>query len=107
MPRRIIDQRMCDRAQLLAREHPLGTVAALLGLHASQISRIRKRGWRAATHLALHRARPADLAIQQEHLSFAELCAHYRCGNTTLQRWLADLPGRRPCWRGRNRRRPA
>lgn len=92
--RRIIDQAFCDRARRLAAVHPLQDVAAILRVNPSQITRIKKRGWRAATHDRLRRARPNDFQVRQAELSFTELVAHYRCGNVTLMRWFAEL-GRR------------
>lgn len=103
-PRRVIDQALCDRAERLARVHPLGDVAAILGLHPSQISRIRKRGWRAVPLGRLVRRRPGDLSIQQADMTFAELTEHYQCGNSTMLKWLSETPGRRASWRGRNLR---
>lgn len=100
MPRRIIDQALCDRAELLARAHPLGAVADILKLHPSQITRMRKRGWKAATHKSMFRPRPSDFAFRSAEMTFAELAKHYRCGNTTLMRWFDEQPGRRPSWRG-------
>ena len=44
---RRLDQALHDRAELLARDHPLGVVADLLELHPSQITQMRKRGWKA------------------------------------------------------------
>ncbi len=98
-----IDQALCDRAELLSRSHPLGTVAQLLGLRASTISRMRKRGWVAADWRSKVRPRPADFAIQSAHLTYAELLAHYACGPRALQRWFAETPARRPSWQGRRR----
>lgn len=106
MPRRRIDQALCDRAELLARAHPLGTVATLLDLHPSQITRIKQRDWRAADHRGKFRPRPTDFAIQSAHLTFAELVAHYGCGTRTLIRWFAETPGRRPSWQGHRSARP-
>lgn len=99
--RRVIDQQLCDRAELLARSHPLGTVAAILKLHPSQVTRIKQRGWRAATHATMIRQRPSDFAIQSADMTFEELQAHYRCGTRTLIRWFAETSNRRPSWKGR------
>ncbi len=101
MARRVIDQALCDRAELLARSHPLGTVAELLGLHPSQVTRMRKRGWKAAIVGNRERERPSDFAIQSAVLTFDELMAHYRCGARALTRWFAETPGRRASWHGR------
>lgn len=101
--RRVIDQAFCDRARLLAAVHPLQDVAAILRVSSSQITRIKQRGWRAATHDAMRRPRPSDFQLRQSELSFRELGAHYRCGNTTLMRWFAELRAEgkaRASWRG-------
>ncbi|MEP9402064.1 hypothetical protein [Sphingomonas sp. VNH70] len=98
--RRVIDQALCDRAALLARAHPLGTVAAILKLHPSQVTRMRKRGWQAADHRSMFRARPTDFAILSARMTWGELTAHYRCGNSTLARWFAETPGRRASMKG-------
>ena len=100
MARKVIDQAMCDRAKRLAAVHALQEVAAIIGVHPSQITRMRKRGWIAATHRSRIRRRPGDFAIQSAHMTYAELQAHYRCGASTLTRWFAETPHRRPSWKG-------
>lgn len=100
MTRRVIDQALCDRARRLAAVHPLVTVAELLGLHAAQVGRMRRRGWRAADHRSLRRPMPTDFALTSERMTFSELCRHYGCGTPALKRWFAEHKTRRPSWRG-------
>jgi len=102
--KRRLDQALHDRAELLARAHPLGTVAEILKLSPSQISGMKKRGWKALPEGAPRRARPTDFEIQSAGMTFAELCAHYGVGHSTLIRWFKDTPNRRPSWRGDNLR---
>lgn len=103
--RRRIDQALCDRAELLARSHPLGTVAEILDVLPSTVSKMRKRGWRAGDWSCQRRSRPTDFAIRAFDMTHAELCAHYGCGTRTVTRWFAEKPAVRPSWRGRHLRR--
>ena len=82
-------------------------VARIIGVLPSQLSRMRARGWKAANYASMSRPMPADFAIQQAHMTFTQLGAHYRCGNTTLLRWFDALPAnvRRPSLRGAHLRR--
>lgn len=102
MPRkkRRLDQALHDRAELLARSHPLGTVAEILKLNPSQVSGMKKRGWKALPEGAPRRPRPADFQVRSSDMSFDELKAHYGVGNSTLIRWFRETPNRRPSWRG-------
>lgn len=102
-----IPQSTCDRAELLSRSHELQEVAAILKLQPSQISRMRKRGWKAADYSSRRTPMPSDFAIQQGCMTWAELIAHYRVGNSTLKRWFELLPkgSRRASLRGANLRK--
>lgn len=95
-----LSQQMHDRARRLAQVHPLQTVAELIGVLPSQISRMKKRGWKAPPDGAPRRPMPADFPIQSRHMSHGELTRHYRAGNTTVSRWFRELEHRRPSWRG-------
>lgn len=85
-------QSLVDRARLLSQWHNLQDVAAILGLQPSQITAFKQRGWREAISGAPKRPQPNDFAFQARRMSFNELTAHYRAGNSTIQRWLAELP---------------
>jgi len=99
---RAIPQSVCDRAELLARAHPLQTVAEILGLHPGQITRMKKRGWRQAGHNSHARPMPSDFAIMAGRMSYRELVQHYRAGNDTIGKWLQVT---RPKWKaGRPKR---
>lgn len=99
--KRRIDQALCDRARHLAEYYPLKQVAAALDLHPSQITLIKRRGWKPTEKEgAPERVPPPDLAERQAVMTFAELCAYYQAGTSTVARWLRNLPGRRPHWRG-------
>lgn len=102
MPRkkRRLDQALHDRAELLARSHPLGTVAEILKLSPSQISGMKKRGWKALPEGAPKRPRPTDFELTSSRMTFEELCRHYKAGNSTMIRWFAETRNRRPSWRG-------
>ena len=102
MPRRKrrLDQALHDRAELLARSHPLGAVAEILKLHASQISQMKARGWKALPEGAPKRPVPGDFQLQAADMTFAELAAHYSVGHCTLQRWFRETRNIRPSWRG-------
>lgn len=88
---RPIPQSVCDRAELLARSHPLGIVAELLGKQPSTITRMKKRGWKANDYSCKRRARPSDFAIQAANMPHAELVRHYRAGTSTITRWLREI----------------
>lgn len=95
-------QEMHDRAELLARVHPMQTVAALIGVLPSQLTRMKKRGWKAPQNWQRRRPMPGDFAIQSRHMSHAELCAHYVAGRRTVTRWMHELPNARPkMWPGK------
>lgn len=96
-----IPQSVVDRAELLARSHPLQTVAELIGVHPSQITRMKRRGWRAADYSSRVRPMPSDFPILHHEMSFGELVDHYRAGNATVARWMRQVSNRRPSWRGR------
>ena len=102
--KRRLDQALHDRAEQLARSHPLGTVAEILKLNPSQISGMKKRGWKALPEGAPRRPVPTDFDIQAAGMTFAELCAHYGVGHSTLIRWFKETKNPRPSWRGDNLR---
>lgn len=93
-----IPQSVIDRAELLARSHPLYVVAELVKLHPSQLSEIKKRGWKAVDYSCKIRPLPADFSLYANRLSFDELVKHYRAGEHTVVRWLKECP--RPSRRG-------
>ena len=97
-----LDQSVISRAELLARSHELQTVADLMGLHPSQITRMKNRGWKAACSGRPLRSIPSDFAIMQSRLKFTDLTKYYRAGNTTIMRWMAETPNPRPSFKGRN-----
>lgn len=97
---RSLPQAMYDRARLLADVHPLQTVASIIGVKPGQISRMKARGWKAPPDGRSKRPMPTDFAIQSAHMTFADLTRHYGAGNSTVIRWFAELPNRRPSWRG-------
>lgn len=97
---RPIPQAVVSRAELLARAHPLQTVAALIGVTPSQITLMKKRGWKAARVKPL-RPMPNDFAIQSAHMTFDELVKHYRAGTATVGRWMREVPEPRPSWRAK------
>lgn len=102
---RSIPQSVHDRAKLLATVHPLRTVAELVGVLPSQLSRMKSRGWVAPPDGRPKRPMPNDFAIQSRSLTFSELADHYGAGNATVRRWIGQLQNPRPSWKGRNLRR--
>ena len=88
---RPVPQSVYDRAELLARVHPLITVAELIGKDLAFVSRMRSRGWRMKPYPK--RERPSDFAIQAAHMNHTELCRHYRAGTSSVTRWLRELRG--------------
>lgn len=98
-----IPQRLYDRAELLARSHPLGTVAEIMRLGRSTISKMKKRGWKAVDYAPLRRPVPNDWGIVAPDHSVNELAAIYRTTPRTISRWLREKPVR-PLWtRGKRR----
>lgn len=91
-----IPQRLYDRAELLARSHPLGVVAELIGKPPSTISKMKRRGWRAVDYSCQLRPIPSDFAIQAAAMTNAELRIHYRAGAQAVRRWLREKPVRAP-----------
>lgn len=98
---RSIPQHVHDRARLLATVHPLQTVAELIGVKPSQITKMKQRGWIAPPDGRPERPMPSDFAIVSRHMTTRELQTHYRAGFPSIQRWFSQLPQRRPSWRGR------
>ena len=93
-------QSLIDRAELLARSHELQVVAELLGLQPSQITAMKKRGWKEAISGRPKRPMPTDFVFAANRMTFDELAAHYRAGNGTIQRWLREARGIRPSRKG-------
>ncbi|HEY8604706.1 hypothetical protein [Tsuneonella suprasediminis] len=83
-------QSLVDRAELLARSHDLKVVAELLGLQPSQITAMKKRGWKEAISGRPMRPMPGDFAWMASRMTFGELATHYRAGNSTIKRWLRE-----------------
>lgn len=89
-------QALVSRAEVLARSHELQVVAELLGLKRSQITQMKKRGWKEAISGVPQRPAPNDFAWMAGRMTFGELSAHYRAGNRTIARWLREVaPHRR------------
>lgn len=89
---RRLPQSLHDRAALLARCHPLSTVADILGMCPSGVTRLKKRGWIAKGSDPRQRPIPGDFGIQSQHMTHAELVRHYGAGTRTVSRWLAEKP---------------
>ena len=87
-----IPQSTVDRARRLAEVHALQDVARIIGVHPSQITKMKKLGWKAADYSCRRRARPGDFGIMAHRLTFAALARHYKAGNATIARWLRELP---------------
>lgn len=102
---RALPQSLIDRAELLARSHQLQEVAAILGLHPSQISEMKKRGWKEGITGRKVRPVPSDFAFMSNRMSHAELVVHYRAGWRTVQRWFRETRNARPSRRGECLRR--
>jgi uncharacterized protein YjcR len=100
-----LPQSLHDRAELLARSHPLSTVAQILGVRPNTISVMRKRGWKACELDPRLRPVPTDWQIQARHMKHAELCEHYGAGTVTVSRWLREHPIR-DAFRPGPRRKP-
>lgn len=77
------------------------TVAELLGLKPSVITRVKQRGWRQADYASVKRPMPTDFGIMARKLTHRELMAHYHCGSRAIQRWFAERPVRAPFKPGR------
>jgi len=97
---RALPQSLIDRAELLSRSHEQQVVAELLGLNPSQISRMKKRGWKEAISGRPTRPAPSDFAWMAHRLTFSELAEHYRAGNNTIQRWLREAAPQRRSRKG-------
>lgn len=89
-----LPQSIHDRAKLLASVHSLQTVAELLHLWPSTITRMKQSGWKARDYSCKVRPRPNDFAIQARHMTNAELVRHYRSSFHTVGRWLREKPVR-------------
>jgi hypothetical protein len=98
-----IPQRLYDRAELLARSHPLGTVAEIMGIGRTTVSKMKKRGWKAVDYSSLRRPVPTDWAWRAPDMSVNELAAYYGTCSRTVCRWLREKPVR-PLWRKSTRR---
>lgn len=99
-----IPQHVHDRARRLAEVHPMKTVAAMIGVRPSQLSKMKRRGWRAVPEGVPQRPMPSDFAIQSRHMSNRDLARHYRTGLAVVRRWLSQLPNPRASLRGHNLR---
>lgn len=86
-----------ERMRRLAQVHSLRTVAELVGCTRECVSKVKARGWRPGS-TSRHPERPADFAIQAEHLAERKLAEHYRCSRQTVRRWLEGID-RTPAWR--------
>lgn len=91
---RAIPQSLHDRAELLARSHPLQVVAELIGKHPSQVTAMKRRGWKAADWSSKCRAMPRDFPRMRLIMTSTELCAHYVAGTWTVARWMKECPRR-------------
>lgn len=89
-----IPQSLCDRAELLARSHPIETVAELIGVHFGTVYRMKHRGWKAADYSCGRRHVPTDFAIQARDMTVRELAAHYRTSPNIVARWFREKPVR-------------
>lgn len=99
-----IPQSTYDRAELLARSHPLSVVAQLVRVHPSVLSRMKARGWRAVDYSCQRRPPPPDFAIQAQHMTHDELRVHYGASARTVGNWFREKPVR-PSWHGRHLKR--
>jgi len=85
---------LCARAELLARAHPIATVAELTGIDRGTVYALRARGWRALDPGRNRRARPTDFAIWSGRESREQLRLRYRTGPQVIQRWRHELAER-------------
>ncbi|QNG46170.1 hypothetical protein [Sphingobium yanoikuyae] len=92
---RSLPQSMHDRARRLAEVHPLATVAQLLRVHPSQVTKMKQRRWIAPPDGRPVRAMPTDFAIQAGHMNQRELVDHYGAGSHTIVRWCRELREKR------------
>lgn len=86
-----LPQSLYDRAELLSRVHPQKVVAEIIGKDPRVVRRMARAGWKANGYPK--RQRPSDFAIQNQHLTRDELCAHYLAGSETIKRWRMELRG--------------
>lgn len=96
---RHIPQSTVDRARRLSEVHRNEDVASILGLFPSQISKMRRNGWKATDYSCKVRARPTDFAIQATGMTIPELMRHYRAAYKTVRRWMDEAKPRKS-WRG-------
>lgn len=94
----LLTQAQCDRLRRLSEQYDMATAAELVGCDRSTVTNVKRRGWRAAPSRRPKRARPADFAIQAQHMTKKQLCAHYRAGDQVVIRWCAEI--------GRERMKP-
>ena len=95
-----IPQSQYDRAELLARSHPLGTVADIMGVGRSTVSKMKGRGWKATDYRHTRRPVPSTWGIIAPDLPVNALAAHYGTSHRTIARWLRERPVRGPMKRG-------
>jgi hypothetical protein len=91
-----IPQQLYDRAELLARSHPMGAVSLILGVCRPTLSLMKKRGWRAVDYSASRRPVPGDFVIQAKGMTHGELMTHYRAASRTIARWMRERRPRPP-----------
>jgi hypothetical protein len=89
-----IPQSTYDRAELLARSHPLGTVAEIMGVHRSTVSKMKARAWRAVDYKHTRRPIPSTWGLYAPDLTVNQLAAHYRTPPRTICRWMRERPVR-------------
>lgn len=91
---RCIPQSQYDRAELLARSHPLGVVAEIMGIGRTTISKMKARNWRATSYDRTRRPVPSTWGIYATSMTINELAAHYRTCPRTTCRWMREKPVR-------------
>lgn len=89
-----IPQSQYDRAELLARSHPIGTVAEIMGVGRSVVSKMKRRNWIATSYDHTRRPVPSDWGILAVEMSTRELAAHYRTTGRVIKRWMQEKPVR-------------
>ena len=107
----VVPQDVIDRCKALYETHGrLETVSEIVGIHPSQLSAIKKRGWREAV-IQEKRPMPDDFPFMAHRLKASDLVEHYRCSYRVLARWRSKLSipvksRRGEAWIGLDRKRP-
>jgi hypothetical protein len=83
------------RVERLCAVHSRRTVAEITRVPLRTVNRMAARGFRPAEQ-GRKRAMPADFAIQERHMSHAELQEHYRADSRAVTRWRRQLRERCP-----------